>query len=373
MTIGKAAVFVEPGKFEIVELPPPTVEPGGVLIKVASAAICGSDLHFWRGEMAPPSASGKPGRMILGHELAGRVDILGKGVSTDSMGQPLGEGDRVVFAYFFPCHRCYNCLRGELNHCPNRFRFRATIEEYPFCTGGFSDYYYLRPGHYVFKVPDTLSDETVTQVNCAVSQVVYGLRQANVQMGDRVVIQGAGGLGINATAVAKEMGAAPVITIDGQKNRLEFAKRSGADYTININEYKTPDSRVDRVKTLTDGIGADVVVEVVGYPQVVPEGIEMLRTGGTYVEIGNISPGSNVEIDMSKLLWKAAKLVSTAHYDPYILPVALDFLTKTMDKYPLDHVMSHSFPLEQIEEAFTQADWSGKTGKKEVMRAFVTP
>ena len=373
MTMGKAAAFVEPGRFDIVELPPPPIDPGGILVKVTSAGICGSDLHFWRGEMKPPSATGEPGRMILGHELAGRVDTLGEGVSTDSMGRQLQEGDRVVFAYFYPCHRCYNCLRGELNHCPNRFRFRATIEEYPYCTGGFSDYYYLRPGHYVFKVPDELPDEAVTAVNCAVSQVIFGLRQADVRMGDRVVIQGAGGLGINASAAAKEMGAGPVIAIDGQAGRLDLATQCGADYTIDINEYDTPESRVERVNELTDGIGADVVVEVVGYPQVVPEGIEMLRNGGTYVEIGNIWPDSNVEIDMSKLLWKAAKVVATAHYDPYILAVALDFLVKTMDKYPLTSVMSHRFPLDQIEDAFKQAEWSGKSGGTEVMRAFVTP
>ena len=372
MVMGKAAVFVEPYHFEMIELPPPPVEPGGILVKITSSGICGSDLHYWRGDMKP-IISGEPGPVILGHEMTGVVHTLGQGVSTDSMGRPLKEGDRVVYTYFFPCGRCYICLRGELNNCPDRFRFRASVEEYPYCNGGFSEYFYLRPGHFVFKVPDVLPDEAVTAANCAVSQVIYGLRQANLQMGDAVVVQGAGGLGINATAAAKEMGAMRVIVIDGLSTRLEMARQCGADETIDINEYSTPESRVERVKQLTEGRGADVVVEVVGFPHVVPEGLEMLRKGGTFVEIGNIWANSTVTLDISKILWGATRIVPTAHYDPYILPVALDFLVRTKDKYPLTKIMSHKFPLEQVGEAFKQAEWAGKDEETPITRALLTP
>jgi L-iditol 2-dehydrogenase len=372
MVMGKAAVFVEPYHFEMTELPPVPVEAGGIRVKVVSGGICGSDLHFWRGEIEPIMA-GKQGPVILGHEMAGVVDTLAPDISTDSMGRTLKEGDRVVFAYFFPCRRCYNCLRGELNHCPVRFRFRASIEEFPYCNGGFSEYYYLFPGHFVFKVPDELPDGAVAAVNCAAAQVVYGLHQAGLRMGDNVVVQGAGGLGINATAAAKEMGAARVIAIDGMPNRLALASESGADHTININEYTTPESRIERVKELTEGRGADIVMEVVGYPQVVPEGIQMARKGGTFVEIGNIWPNSNVTLDVSKILWGQVRIIPVTHYDPYILPVTLDFLVRTKDKYPLTKVVSHSFPLEQIGEAFKQAEWAGKSEDMDVMRAVVAP
>jgi threonine dehydrogenase-like Zn-dependent dehydrogenase len=372
MVMGKAAVFVEPYHFEMTELPPVPVEAGGIRVKVTSGGICGSDLHLWRGEIKP-IMDGKQGPVILGHELAGVVDTLGPDISTDSMGRPLKEGDRVAFAYFFPCRRCYNCLRGELNHCPRRFRFRASIEEFPYCNGGFAEYYYLFPGHFVFKVPDELPDEAVAVANCAAAQVVYGLHQAGMRMGDYVVVQGAGGLGINAVAAAKEMGAGQVISIDGVPGRLELARQCGADHTIDINEYATPESRVERVKELTDGRGADVVMEVVGYPNVVPEGIEMVRRGGTYVEIGNIWPNSNVTLDVSKVLWGQVRIIPATHYDPYILPVTLDFLARTKDKYPLTKVMSHSFPLEKIGEAFEAAEWAGKSEGTQVTRALVTP
>ena len=121
----------------------------------------------------------------------------------------------MAFPYFFPCRRCYNCLRGEFNHCPDRFRFRASIEEYPYCNGGFSDYYYLFPGTSSSRCPTSLPEAAVTTANCAVSQVVYGLHQSGLRMGDSVVVQGAGGLGINAAAAASDMGAGRVIVIDG--------------------------------------------------------------------------------------------------------------------------------------------------------------
>ncbi len=372
MVMGKAAVFVEPYHFEMTELPPVPVEPGGIRVKVTAGGICGSDLHFWRGEIKP-ILRGKPGPVILGHEMAGVVDTLGRGISTDSMGRPLKEGDRVVFTYFFPCMRCYNCLRGELNHCPDRFRFRASVEEFPYCNGGFSDYYYLFPRHFVFRVPEELPDEAVAAANCAASQVVYGLRQAGIQMGDSVVVQGAGGLGIHATAAAKDMGAGQVIVIDGMANRLDLAKQCGADHVIDINEYATPESRVERVKQLTEGRGGDVVMEVVGYPQVVAEGLDMVRHGGVFVEIGNIWPGSDVTLDISKILWGQTRIVPVTHYDPYILPVTLDFLVRSRDRYPLTRVMSHSFPLEKIGEAFEQAEWAGKSEETAITRAFITP
>ncbi len=374
MEMGRAAVFMGPRQFEMRELPPPPVEPETVLVSVASAGICGSDLHMWRGEIDPPAKPGsKPGPTILGHENTGAVHSLGKGITTDSLGRTLKEGDRVAYAYYFPCRRCYHCLRTEYNICPNRFRFRATLDEWPYCNGGFSNYYYLFPGHFIFKVPDELPDSVVTAVNCALSQVLFGLHNAQPRVGDSVVIQGAGGLGINATAAARDMGAGQIIVIDGQPSRLELASQCGADETININEYETPESRVERVKELTEGRGSDLTVEVVGYPQVVPEGLEMTRIGGTYLELGNIFPDSNVTLDMSKVLWGNYRIISVTHYEPHILPVALDFLVRTKDRFPLTKVLSHTFPLEKVDDAFEQAEWLGKSEDTTIMRAVLTP
>ncbi|MFZ1058699.1 MAG: alcohol dehydrogenase catalytic domain-containing protein, partial [Candidatus Rokuibacteriota bacterium] len=197
---GKAAVFHGPGKpFELTELPLPEVEPQGVLVRVSVSNICGSDLHFWRGDA--PLKLPDDG-WIYGHEMCGRVARLGAEIKTDSLGEPLKEGDRVAYCYFYPCGRCYACLNNEPASCPNKVGRPLGPRTFPHFHGAFAQYYYLRPGGFLFKVPDELSDEIVAPVNCALSQVIYGLHKAGLRFGDSVVIQGAGGLGVQAAAVA---------------------------------------------------------------------------------------------------------------------------------------------------------------------------
>jgi len=369
---GRAAVFygVEQ-RFTLQELPTPEVEPGGVLVRVNAAGICGSDLHYWRGDNPLPVAVGEPGPVIPGHEFTGVVHTLGQGITTDSLGRPLKEGDQVAFPYFFPCMRCYNCMRGELHACPYRAT-RTAVKNYPYCHGGYADFFYLKPGHFVFKAPDELSKETLVPVNCALAQVTFALHRADLHVGDTVAVQGAGGLGLNAVAVAREMGAGQVIAIDGQDRRLELALRCGATDTININELPHADARIRRVLELTSGRGADVVMEVVGFPQVVLEGLQMLRLGGVYLEIGHITPNSSMTLDVNLVVRRQIRFLGIQHYNPWIIPAALDFLVRTRERYPLAEVTSDTFPLEHINEAFEAAEWLGREGGTRVTRAVVT-
>jgi D-arabinose 1-dehydrogenase-like Zn-dependent alcohol dehydrogenase len=240
--------------------------------------------------------------------------------------------------------------------------------------GAYGEYYYLRAGHWVFKVPDALTDEMVTPVNCALSQVTFGLRKAGFGLGDTLVVQGAGGLGVNACGVAKEMGADQVIVIDGLPGRLELAKQFGADETIDINQFPTPAERVARVMALTGGRGADVVGEFVGLPAAVPEGLQMVRSGGTYLEIGNISFGSEVSIDPSQLVWGTKKIVGVIMYDPWVIPEALDYLVRTKDTYPHQEVVSHDmYKLEDINRAFEESEWQKDGAGTKVKRAVIVP
>ena len=226
---GRVAVLREyGGEFELREYPLPEVEPGAILVKLTRAGICGSDLHIWRGEMKDVYGAA-PKDLTFGHEMCGRVERLGSGVTTDSMGQALRDGDRITFAYFYPCGRCPVCLQDELGSCPRKTRPSRVAGTPPYFNNAYGDYYYLRPNHYVFKIPDEISDDVATPVNCALSQVVYGLQQAGLRFGHTTVIQGAGGLGINAVAVARDMGAERIIVFDQVPGRLELAHAFGAD------------------------------------------------------------------------------------------------------------------------------------------------
>jgi putative phosphonate catabolism associated alcohol dehydrogenase len=375
MATGRAAVFLEEQRtFELRDLPIPEVEPGAALVRITLANVCGSDLHSWRGEMKSRQPA-SPAGAVIGHEGAGHIAKLGAGVTADSLGRPLKEGDRVVFAYFFPCGRCYACLDDHPNMCVTRFnRFGLRAADLPpYFTGTFAEYFYLRPGHSVFLVPDDLPDDWVAPVNCALSQVIYGLRQSGFQYGDTVVLQGAGGLGLYAAAVARDMGASRVISIDRVPARLQLATEFGADAVVDASEITNPQDRVARVQELTNGAGAHVVMDLVGVPAVIPEGVDMLRQAGTYVEIGGIWP-TTVTLDPSRIVFGNKRILGMSHYHPRILPVALDFLQRTRTRYPFDKLLSHRFPLEQINEAFAQSEWSRtQADPTKVIRAALVP
>ena len=144
---GKAAVYYGLGQpIEIKEFPVPDPEPGAIVVKVTRANICGSDLHMWRGDM-DLGALGAPLPVILGHEMTGQVAALGQGVITDSAGEPLQEGDRVVYRYFYPCGRCPLCLSGDDGLCQMNHFFMTGCSEAPHFNGAYAEYYYLRAGH----------------------------------------------------------------------------------------------------------------------------------------------------------------------------------------------------------------------------------
>jgi threonine dehydrogenase-like Zn-dependent dehydrogenase len=186
------------------------------------------------------------------------------------------------------------------------------------------------------------------------------------------VVQGAGGLGLNAVAAAKDMGAHRVIVLDRLENRLELAREFGADETINIEaEWTTPEMRIQRIRELTDGRGADVVMELVGRSELFQEGIEYLGAGGTFVEIGNIVRGNPVMIDPSSILFGAKRIIGSIMFKPSLLPVMLETLVKKQGQLPYEKIVSHSFPLDQINEAFEQAEWADR--RPTITRSMLIP
>jgi L-iditol 2-dehydrogenase len=359
------------GPWELQRYPLPDPEPGAILVRVSYANVCGSDLHIWRGEMGPIPETGR----ALGHEMAGRVVALGDGVKTDSTGQPLHEGDRIIYNYFFPCGRCVACLRAMPECCPNKRRpGDGLADRFPHFVTAFSEYYYLLPGHVCVKVPDDLPDSVVAPINCALAQVMQGLDSGGFHQGDTLVVQGAGGLGLNMIAAARDMGAGLIIAVDGIPGRLSLAREFGADHTIDMRDCPTPADRIAAVRQLTNGHGVTHAADVAGVKGVVPEGLEMLANGGTYLEIGSIVSGLAFPFDPDTACRRGLRFIGFLQYDTRILPRALDFVKRTRGRLPWERIISHTFPLESIQDAFQRAEWLGRDPVEAVItRAAVTP
>lgn len=134
-----------------------------------------------------------------------------------------------------------------------------------------------------------------------------------------------------------------------------MSKSSGADFTINLNEYPTPEARMERVREITGGKGVDLAVEVVGRPEVVAEGIEMLTTGGTYLLMGLVTGGMYSKLDMERVIHKSITIIGSGNYKAWVIPKVLELLVRTIDKYPFHKLISHKFRLEDINEVFRQS------------------
>lgn len=206
----------------------------------------------------------------------------------------------------------------------------------PYFNNAYGEYCYLRPGQHVFRVPDEVSDTAAAPANCALSQVVYSLQRAGFRFGQTLVVQGAGGLGLSAVAVARDMGAERIVVLDRLAERLELARAFGADHALSLEDLPEPERRVEAVLELTGGFGADMVADFVGHPEVIAEGLRMVR--------GNV------------------RLVAASNDSPWALGQALAFLRRNARRFPFDRLVSHTFPLERISEAFRQADWRQRAG-----------
>jgi D-arabinose 1-dehydrogenase-like Zn-dependent alcohol dehydrogenase len=356
---GKIAVMTSPENLEYQSYQVPEPEPGAIIAQVARTNVCGSELHIWRGHHPVLK------RAALGHEMLGELFELGEGVTKDFAGASLAVGDRIAATYFQACRKCGPCQQGQFNLCVNAYEFwTKQPEEAPHFHATFATHYYIHPDQYVYKVPDNVPNSVAASANCALSQVYYGLEQANLVNGQTLVIQGAGGLGLYATAVAKDKGAR-VIVVDAVVKRLKEAEAFGADEIVGFDDCPTADARIDKIQSLTDKKGADVVLEVAGVPQAFAEGLEMVRAGGTYVGIGNVSVGQTTEVDPGLLARKSMRILPIVRYQPWYLGKALAFLSRTIDRFPFREMLDSEFSLDNVEEALN------KSASREVIRASI--
>jgi threonine dehydrogenase-like Zn-dependent dehydrogenase len=253
------------------EAPQPYPKDGQVLIRVHWASICGTDLHIYLGEFKPRVTYPR----ILGHEFSGVVESVGKRPSH------LKKGDRVVVDPILWCNQCPACLNGHHNACHFLKLIGVDVD------GAFSEYV-VADVDKVFKVPEPISLRDAVLIELY-SLGVHSTRKAVIEPGDKVVILGAGRLGLSVLEIIKQSGTGWVCSVDILENRLEIAKKIGADLTINAQE----EDPVQKILSITDGLGADRVIETVGTAMEiknrdmpVEQAVRMARHGGRIVVMG---------------------------------------------------------------------------------------
>ena len=357
MTYAKAAVLEQfRGPLQLREYPLPTqVEAGAALVRMEMAGICGTDVHLWKGEL--PIAL----PVILGHETAGRIEQLGEGLTQDWTGQPLQVGDRVGWNSSFACGQCYYCAeKRQPTRCPNRraYGIAYRCDQPPHLRGGYAEFHYLRPRTTIFKLPEDLPTESVIGAGCALITAIHGVERTGIAWQDNVVVQGAGPVGIAALAVAKSAGAGKVIVIGAPKHRLEMALRFGADAVVDLDEVRDPAARLAKVRELTGGYGADAVLECVGHPSAVVEGMELCRDGGKYLVLGHYCDAGTVAFNPHVITRKQLSVFGSWSSEPRHLQAAIEFLRRHQSEFPFHEMVTHRFTIEQADEALqTTAKW----------------
>ena len=363
MRTAKAAVYEAPNApFVLKEYPLRPVGRGEVLVRVTMSTICRSDIHSYEGRRPNPC----PG--ILGHEIIGIIDEIGDGVDKDMRGDPLKVGDRITWSeYFFDGQCYYREVLDMPQKCPGVRKYgHDHADQDPHFLGGFAEYCYILPGTWILKLPRELSDEEAAPLNCGVATMVSVTEAANIGLGDVVVIQGLGLLGLYGAAMAKARGARCVIGLDGVASRLEAAKKFGTDHVIDI--AHAPAARViDAVRKLCPPDGADAVIEVCGVPEVIPQGLQMLRTGGRYVLGGLVNPHADVTIDANMLVKRWITVRGIHNYHPRHLIQALYFVMANRMRFPFKEIVDSKFTLKDLDLAFKKAS------ERSVLRAAIVP
>ncbi|QIZ98151.1 zinc-binding dehydrogenase [Leifsonia sp. PS1209] len=335
-TSTRAAVLTAHGEpLTLQRIPlPETLEPGAALVRIHCATLCGTDIEIWSGKMSFPGML----PMVLGHEMVGEVVALGPD-TRDALGRALSVGDRIGWSES-TCGECFGCtvLREPVACSKRGYGFLQRSDVPPYATAGLADYAYVTPGAVKLLIPDEVTDTWAAMAGCAAKTVLRAFHRAGgVRPGSRVVVQGSGALGIFATAVAHLSGAGTVITVGAPAERLAVARRFGADHVVDIADGS--DATVQRVLDLTDGQGADLIVDVAGAPSVGPEALAMAAQRGTFVVVGSTGPVGE-PVALSTIMGKELTVVGSLNGDISDYYRAIEFFRSFADRLPWDELFS---------------------------------
>ena len=328
----KAAILHKPNDLKVEEIPVPSIGSDEMLVKVEACAICGTDTRIYHGT----KTKGIRYPSVIGHEIAGVADEVGKDV------QGFHKGDPVSICPVIPCGVCFACQRGMDNICMNR---TAIGYEYD---GGFQEYVRIpalaiRQGN-VFKIPPDLSFDAASLIE-PLACCYNGNRRSNITLGDTVVIMGAGPIGLMHLQLTRQAGAGKIIVSDPIEDRRTQAKEMGADLCVDPVE----ENLTEIVKNETQGLGSDATIMAIGVPALVNDAFKMTRKQGSVNLFAGFGGTGESTIESNIIHYNELNVTGTASAAPWHFQEALKLVVS--GQIDLEKLISHRFPLEDINEA----------------------
>lgn len=341
---------------ELRRFTPPELEPGGVLLETIFSEVCGTDVHLSHGRLA-----GVPYPIIPGHVSVGKVvDLRGQPRCVD--GRPVRVGATVTFLDVVgTCGACSVCLVAKLpNRCPARRVYGVTLSAADGLYGGWSQLIHLRPDAHILELPDGLAPERVIAGGCALPTAIHAVDVAGIRLGDRVLVQGAGPVGLSAAALALLSGAGAVYVVERHEVRLAMAREFGVDEAIPLGAAGSRD-HVDRVLDLTHGRGVDVAIEATGAPAAVADAPAMIRDGGRYVIVGHytdhgeIGINPHTQINRKHLEIRGVWGIDFSHFHR-MLGILTRHGAAVAGGLGWERMISRSYRLDQVDEALADVE-----------------
>ena len=335
--------------YDIKEYPIPELSDDDILVKVEGCGVCGTDAHEFKRDpfgLIP---------LVLGHEGTGEIVKMGKNVKKDSAGKPLKVGDKVVTCMIFKDNPDITMFDLNKQNVGGADVYGLLPDDDVHLNGWFADYLVVRGGSTIFNVSDLDLDSRILIEPCAV--LIHAVERAKttgiLRFNSRVVVQGCGPIGLICIAVLRTMGIENIVAVDGEDKRLAFAKEMGAEHSVNFKNYQGIEALAGGVKEAFGGYEADFAFQCTGSPVAHSNIYKFIRNGGGLCELGFFINGGDATINPHFDI--CAKEITTVGSWVYTLrdyATTFDFLKRAQAiGLPMAKLITHKFPLEQINEA----------------------
>ena len=345
----RVAMLTKLEHFDIQEYPIPELGDDDILVKVEGCGVCGTDAHEFKRDpfsLIP---------VVLGHEGTGEIVKMGKNVKRDSAGKPLNIGDKVVTCMIFKDNPDITMFDLNKQNVGGADVYGLLPDDDKHLNGWYSDYILVRGGSTIFNVSDLDLDSRILIEPCAV--LIHAVERAKttgiLRFNSRVVVQGCGPIGLICIAVLRAMGTENIVAVDGEAKRLEFAKLMGATETVNFKDHKGIEALAGAVKDAFGGYLADFAFQCTGSPVAHANIYKFIRNGGGLCELGFFINGGDATINPHfDICSKEITTVGSWVYTLRDYVTTFDFLKRAKAiGLPLEKLITHKYPLEQINEA----------------------